>query len=144
MILMIRIKGLVEVDKDVQEALFRMRLRRKYSAVLIIPNEESMKLIKKVRNFVAYGTIDEKTLLHLIERRAKPISGNKADAKSILSGIEAQTKKGKLDLTELGVKPFFRLHPPIKGIDAKVHFGTRKGVLGDNKEKINDLVRRMI
>ncbi|KKL95423.1 hypothetical protein LCGC14_1854700, partial [marine sediment metagenome] len=43
---------------------------------------------------------------------------------------------------KLNLKPFFRLHPPRKGIKSKLHFP--KGVLGDNKEKINDLVLRML
>jgi large subunit ribosomal protein L30 len=144
MILVIRIAGLVDVNSDVQEALFRMRLRRKYSAVLIQETPENLKLIQKVRNFIAFGPIDEKTLHILLEKRAKVIGKNKLDVKSVIAGLQTQAKKGKLDLSELGVKPFFRLHPPIKGIDSKIHAGKNKGVLGDNKEKINDLVRRML
>jgi hypothetical protein len=62
----------------------------------------------------------------------------KIDAEKIVAGLEKKT------LSELGLKPFFRLHPPVKGIDSKIHFGRKKGVLGDNKDKINDLVRRML
>jgi len=144
MILMIRIAGLVDVNADVQEALFRMRLRRKYSAILIQETPENLKLIQKVRNFVAFGPVDEKTLSLLLEKRAKVVGKGKLDVKSIVAGLQTQAKKGKLDLLALGVKPFFRLHPPINGIDSKIHFGRKKGVLGDNKEKINDLVRRML
>jgi len=36
------------------------------------------------------------------------------------------------------------LHPPRKGIESKKHFGVGKGVLGDNKEKINELLERML
>jgi len=43
-----------------------------------------------------------------------------------------------------GGKKIFRLHPPTKGIEAKKHFGVGKGVLGDNKEKINELIMRML
>ena len=52
-----------------------------------------------------------------------------------------ELKKGK-KFEELNLKPFFRLHPPRKGIKSKLHFP--KGVLGDNKKKINDLVERML
>jgi len=51
MILAIRISGLVEIPKKVNETLFRMRLRRKYAAVLLKPTEENMKLLASVRNF---------------------------------------------------------------------------------------------
>jgi ribosomal protein L30/L7E len=37
---------------------------------------------------------------------------------------------------------FFRLHPPRGGIKSKLHFP--KGILGDNKDKINDLIKRML
>ena len=51
-----------------------------------------------------------------------------------------ELKAGKMD--ELSIKPFFRLHPPRGGIKSKVHFP--KGVLGNNKEKINELIMRML
>ena len=138
MIIVIRISGMVEIPKDVQETLFRMRLRRKYSAILLKDNEDTHKLLQKVRNFVAYGTIDEETLISLLEKRGQASDKKKIDAKKVASELE------KKDLEALNIKPFFRLHSPRGGIDSKVHFPIRKGVLGDNKEKINDLVRRML
>src|SRR3989344_1778581 len=144
MLLLIRISGLVEIPGKLEESLFRLRLRRKYSAVLVLPTKENLALIKKVRNTIAFGTINSESLLALLEKRAQPIDKKKKDSKVLASGILAQEKKGKLDLISLGIKPFFRLHPPRGGIDSKVHFPTRKGVLGDNKGKINELVRRML
>ena len=46
--------------------------------------------------------------------------------------------------TEKKSKTFFKLHPPRGGIDSKKHFGVDRGVLGDNKDKINDLIKRML
>ena len=140
MIIVIRISGLVEVPEKVQETLFRMRLRRKYSAIILQETVETGKLLKKVRNFTAFGKLNKETLIELLAKRAK-FTGKKVDAKALADSIE---KQKLLDITSLGIKPFFRLHPPRKGIDTKVHFPIRKGVLGDNKEKINDLVRRML
>lgn len=140
MIIVIRINGMVGMNSDMQEALFRMRLRRKYAAVLIKPTPENMKLIQKVRNFISFGDISKETLVELIKKRAQPISkGAKIDAEKIAAEVES---KG---LENLGLKPFFRLHPPRGGIESKVHAGTRKkAVLGDMKDKINELVRRML
>ncbi|PIN93547.1 50S ribosomal protein L30 [Candidatus Pacearchaeota archaeon CG10_big_fil_rev_8_21_14_0_10_31_24] len=138
MIALIRISGLVEMPEKARITLDRIRLRRKYSLVLMEPTKENMSLIQKVRNFIAYGAIDNNTLKELLEKRGQSLSGKKIDAEKIISQI------GKKSLTELGLKPFFRLHPPRGGIDSKVHFPIRKGVLGDNKEKINDLIRRML
>jgi large subunit ribosomal protein L30 len=120
MICIIRIKGQVGVRKDIEETLFRMRLRRKYACIVINkPDEVQLGMIKKLRDFIAYGKISEDVYKELVKKR----------------GIK--DKDGKL-------KPFFRLHPPRKGIESKKHFGVGKGVLGDNGEKINELVLRML
>ncbi|MEM4271676.1 MAG: hypothetical protein QXD13_01130 [Candidatus Pacearchaeota archaeon] len=139
MIIAIRISGLVEMPSEANEALFRMRLRKKYSAVLLKESPETTKLLQSVRNFVAFGKIDAKTLEDLIFKRGKSLENKKIkiDAKRIAEMIE---KDGNLE--KAGLKPYFRLHPPRRGIKSKLHFP--KGVLGDNGEKINDLVRRML
>ena len=138
MILVIRISGMVEIPNDVQETLYRMRLRQKYASVIMHDNPESRKLLQKVRNFVAYGVIDDKTLEQLIVVRGESIDKKKIDAKKVVSELN------KKDLVDLGMKPFFRLHPPRRGIDSKKHFGTGKGVLGDHGDKINKLMERML
>ena len=136
MILVIRISGMVEMPTDAQETLFRMHLRRKYSAILLKENDETKTLLQAVRNFVAYGKIDSKTLEELIAQRGKSKDDKKVDSKK---AAELAEKEG---LEKAGLKPFFRLHPPRKGIDSKTHYP--KGVLGDNGDKINELVRRML
>ena len=121
MICIIRIKGQVNINRDVEETLDRLRLKRKYACVVLEnPTKAQQGMIKKVRNFVAYGEINKETYEELKKAR------------------------GEKDPSGKGLKPFFRLHPPRKGIESKKHFGVGKGVLGDNKEKINDLVKRML
>ena len=139
MIIAIRISGMVGVPYYVEESLNRIRLRRKYTAVLVKPTNENLKLLKKIRSYIAYGDIDNETLAQLIKARGKPIKkGVKIDPEKIISQLDKKT------LLDLGIKPFFRLHPPRKGIDSKKHFGVGKGVLGDNKKEINTLIRRML
>ena len=109
----IRITGEVGLRKDVVETLNRLRLRKKYSCVVFENlTKEQLGMIKKVRDFVAFGDIDEETYKKLVEKR--------------------KTK----------IKNFFRLHPPRGGIKTKLHFP--KGVLGNHKEKINELIKRML
>jgi len=133
----IRIEGMVKVRKDVAETLDRLRLRRKYACVLVDSNNEGkMGMLKKVKHFVAYGEIDDKTLKELIDSRGSSIEG-KIDSDKIVKGLLGGKK-----LKDLGLKPFFRLHPPRKGIKSKLQFP--KGVLGNNGVKINDLIRRML
>ena len=137
--LAIRIAGIVKMNRDVEETLQRMRLGRKYTAVLLPATPANEKLLASVRNFIAYGELSQEALLELLQKRARPL-----DKKKKLDFSEAAAQLGRKSLEELGFKPFFRLHPPRGGIDARLHFGVRKGVLGEHKEKINNLVRRML
>ncbi len=115
MIAVIRISGLVEIPPKAQEALHRMRLRRKYSAVLLKPTKDNLALLNEVRNFVAYGDIDKDTLKLLIEQRGVSNDKKKIDAESVIEQLD------KKNLESIGLKPFFRLHPPRGGIDSKIH-----------------------
>jgi len=115
MIAIIRIKGQVGLKEEIKETFKRMGLRKKYSCIILDkPKKEELGMLNKVRNFVAFGELNDETYKKLVEKRGK---------KS---------------------KTHFRLHPPRRGIESKKHFGVGKGVLGDNKEKINDLIMRML
>lgn len=139
MLVIIRISGQVEMLSDAKETLFRMRLRKKYSAILMRETEGNMKLLQNVRNFVAYGPIDASTLELLISKRGKALDSKNKGRIDYKKVAEIIAKDG---IEKSGLKPFFRLHPPRGGIDSKTHFP--KGVLGDNGEEINKLVRRML
>jgi large subunit ribosomal protein L30 len=138
MIAIIRIRGQVKIDRDVEAALYSLNLRRKYACTVIHPEENTKGILMKLRNFVAYGDIDDKTLEDLLLKRGKLIDKKK---KTDLKKAAEDIKKGK-NPRSLNIKPFFRLHPPRGGIDSKIHYP--KGVLGDHKEKINELIRRML
>jgi len=139
-IAVIRIHGRVKIKKKVEETLYRLRLRRKYSCVVLSPTKEQLGMIKKLKDFVAFGEINDKTFKELIEKRGQFIDkSKKIDAKKVVEEI----KKGR-KYKEVNLKPFFRLHPPRKGIESKKHFGVGKGVLGDNGKEINKLIERML
>ncbi|MEM3112807.1 MAG: uL30 family ribosomal protein [Candidatus Pacearchaeota archaeon] len=134
----IRVRGLVNINEDIENTLNRLKLRRKYTCVVLEDSKILNGMIKKIRSFVAYGEIDKKTLIELIKYRGQKLDKTKKiDPEKI---YEILLKEKKFDNT--GIKPFFRLHPPRGGVNTKDHFP--KGILGDNKEKINDLIRRML
>ena len=94
-------------------------------------------MVEKVKYFVAYGEINKEVLAKLIKARAKKMDKKNFNAEEIAEKlIEGE------NLKKLGFKPFFRLHPPRKGIKSKIQYP--KGVLGNNKENINKLVERML
>lgn len=113
MICAIRIKGKVGIPEKIENTLNRLRLRKKYSCIVFEkPTPEQLGMIRKVKDFVAFGDLNEETYKKLKEKR--------------------KTK----------IKNFFRLHPPRGGIKTK--FNYPKGVLGNHKDKINELVERML
>jgi len=118
-IAVIRITGQIGLRKEIVETLQRLRLRRKYVCVVFDkPTKVQLGMIKKVRDFVAFGEISDDTYKELVGKRGQ------------------KDKEGKL-------KPFLRLNPARGGMDTKKHFGVGKGVLGENK-KMNELIRRML
>ena len=129
LIAVVRIRGQVGLNRQIVDTLGRLRLKRKYACVIVDSDKkEIFGMAKKLKDFVAYGEISEEILIKLVEARAQPSErGKKVEAKKIVEGIKKGEKYDKL-----GIKPFFRLHPPRGGIDAKVHFGKGKGVLGNN------------
>jgi len=136
MIVAIRISGMVDVPEKEEKILYNLRLRRKYSCILL----KDKKILEKVRNLVAYGEIDPATLRLLIEKKGRK-EGDKPIKESI-DGIVKKLEEGKT-LKEVGLKPFFRLHPPIGGFKKSTKVVYPTGVLGENK-KINELIRRML
>jgi large subunit ribosomal protein L30 len=138
LIAVVRITGEVKVKPEVANTLYRLRLRRKYTCALInSTNKGLMGMLWQVRHSVAYGDIDKELLVKLLNARAQKVDGKKLNAEEAASELMGGKK-----LEELGIKPFFRLHPPRKGINSKLQYP--KGVLGNNKNDINKLIERML
>ena len=138
LIAVVRIHGEVKVKPNIVNTLYRLRLRRKYTCVLInSTNKSYMGMLWEVRHSVAYGPMNKETLVKLINARGQKIGQEKIKAETV---AEELMNGKKLD--ELGFKPFFRLHPPRKGIKSKLQYP--KGVLGNNKTDINKLIERML
>ena len=140
-IAVIRIKGQVGIQKKIVDTLERLRVHRKYTcSVFINPSAMTQGMIKKVDNFVAFGEINDDIFKEMVEKRGKLIDKTK---KTDLKKAAEEILAGK-NPEDVNVKPYFRLHSPRKGIKTKLHFGHGKGVLGNHKDKINELIGRML
>ncbi len=112
----IRIRGVTGIKHDIKQTLDMLNLHRKNNCVVIPKTDVYLGMLAKVKDFTTFGTIDDDTYKILVEKRGK----------------EEQK--------------FFRLHPPRKGYarkGIKTPF-SMGGALGDRKEKINELIIRMI
>ncbi len=117
----ILIRGLIGMRGDIRITAKLFKLFRKNSCVIVDDNSVMKGMARKLKDYTTYGEIDEATYKLLVEKRGK------------------KDKEGKL-------KNIFNLSPPVKGFERK---GTKKpfnmgGALGYRKNKINDLIKRMI
>ena len=142
MIVAIRIKGKVDVPREIEETLNRLRLRKKFSCVVLKEKPEIVGMLEKVRDYIAYGKISKEIFAELLKKRGKTKNKNvKMDYEKVAKEIfESKTEK---NLEDFGFKPVFFLHPPRGGMKStKKHFP--KGSLGNHGEKIKDLLLRML
>ena len=140
LIAIIRFKGFVGTNKKIEETLGRIRLRRKNVCVVLDETPELKGILEKIKNFTAYGDIKEETLAKLIKERGKVMGKSKANVENAEKAAKDLIAGKKLE--EMGIKPFFRLHPARGGIKSKLHYP--KGVLGNHGENINKLIERML
>ena len=136
----VRVRGSVKLNKKVKSTLNLLRLYRKNFCVVVddIPSFKGM--IKKVKDYVTYGEIDEATYKLLVEKRGEEYKGREQDSKGKIKYKKFILANGKK------IKPFFRLNPPKKGFGRKgikVSFKAH-GALDYRGNKINDLLKRMI
>ena len=116
-IIVIRIKGQVDVAPDIKKTFEELKLNKKFACRVIENKPELMGMVKKVKDYVAYGIADEKTLEQLVAKRGDP-------EKKITEQV-------------------FHLHPPRGGFKKSTKLAWPKGILGKN-EKINELVLKML
>lgn len=143
-ILLLRIRGMVDVRREIKKTLDMLRLRKKFVAVIVDDTKEMKGMINRAKDYLAYQILDEKTLVLLLTKRAKLVGGK--DAKIDEKKISEFAKKfldNKAELDELKIKPFFSLHPPRGGFKKGIKHAYPKGVLGNNPG-LNKLIERML
>ncbi|MCD6478217.1 MAG: 50S ribosomal protein L30 [Candidatus Aenigmarchaeota archaeon] len=151
MLCVIRLRGSVKIKREIKDTLRMLRLYRKNTCTLINETPQNVGMIKKVKDYVTWGTISEDMLTKLIKKRGRTLGNKRLDEKFLkenkLKNFEELSKKileGKIKLKESPIKPYFRLSPPSKGFKGSIKQHYPKGALGNRGDKINDLLKRMI
>ncbi|MGB7570363.1 MAG: 50S ribosomal protein L30, partial [Methanothrix sp.] len=107
-------------------------------------------MIQKVKDYVAWGKIDDQTLTLLLERRGR-LSGNRRLTEDFLKEntsygsfgeLATAVNSGAASLKDLGIKPIFRLHPARKGLKTIKKTAQQGGDLGFRAD-LADLIKRM-
>ena len=105
MIAVIRIAGQPKMKSKDKETLNRLKLRKKFSCALIDEKDGiRMGMVRAVQDSVAYGSVDDKLVKELKEKRGK---------------------EGK---------DVFFLHPPIGGFKKSSKIPAPKGILREHED----------
>jgi large subunit ribosomal protein L30 len=139
MFAVIRIRGSVGTSKKVEDTLRMLNLNSPNNCVVIPETKEYLGMLKKAKDRITWGEIDKKTLTKLLEKRSK-ISQEKLKEMKMKNFDELSDALIK---NQIKLKLIFRLNPPRHGFKS-TRLPYPKGDLGFRKEKINELLERMI
>lgn len=137
----IRIRGLANLKKDIEDTLAMLRLNRKMHCVLLKDSDSIKGMLQKVRNWVTWGEIDDETLKKLIIKRGRKTGEKKLTEQEAEEAFKKLKENQKMPEE---VKPVFRLTPPSKGFKESIKQHYPKGELGYRGKEINELLKRMI
>ena len=148
----VRIRGTVNVRKDVEDTLRMLNLERNCHATLIDDRPSFMGMLRKTQNIVTWGEVSKETIALLLRKRGRIVGNRKLTDEYVkkigydsIDALAEAIYNLKVKLKDLpGVKPVFRLHPPRKGYKGTVKKSfSAGGETGYRGESINDLIRRM-
>ncbi|TAJ45253.1 50S ribosomal protein L30 [Methanofollis fontis] len=152
MFAVVQVRGVVNTRRDIKDTLKMLRLHHINHCVLIPDTPAYLGMIRKVKDYVAYGEVDERIVATVLATRGR-LTGNirltdeYVRENSQYSGIEEFASalcRSEARFEDIpGLKPVLRLHPPRKGYRTIKRTVQQGGALGNYGEEINDLLYRM-
>ena len=153
--LVVRMKGTVNIPNWAKTTLDNLHLQKKFRATLIPENEQTLGMLQKIKEVVAWTSVEESFIREFVEKKgryssskllssnteSKKDNNNSPDIDSMISDIS----KNDSFLSKIsGLKPWFALNPPKGGFKRKSKtLYSQNGILGENDELL-DLVKRMM
>ncbi len=152
MFAVVQVRGVVKTRRDIKDTLKMLRLHHINHCVLVPDSPENLGMIRKVKDYVAYGEVDAATMETLLETRGRvvgdaPLTDEYVKANSSYASISELAKAlagGETKLRDIpGLKPVLRLHPPRKGYKTTKRTFPQGGALGYYGQEINTLLYKM-
>jgi large subunit ribosomal protein L30 len=151
----VRVRGRTHIRGQIEDTLKMLNLTRKNHCTIIPDTGECKGMVAKAKDYVTWGQVDEKAILKLLKERGMVIGDKRLTDEYVkdnsgysdIKALSLALEKGEARLRDVkGLKPVFRLKPPVKGFERK---GIKKpysvgGALGDRGDKIKELIVRMI
>jgi large subunit ribosomal protein L30 len=151
----IRLDGAPTVRHPEELTLNALRMKSKYSAVLLRDNPSVKGMLQRIKDHVTWAEAKKEDIELLLSSRASTAEGlgltsefvKKNSGLAGVSELVSGLYSGKLTLAklrEMGITPYFRLHPPRGGFpkSSKRPF-TDSGELGFRKEGLHRLLTKM-
>ncbi|MBE0521687.1 MAG: 50S ribosomal protein L30 [Candidatus Methanoperedenaceae archaeon] len=148
----VRIRGEVNSRQDVRDTMSMLHLHRVNHCVVIPETPNYRGMIKKVKDYVAFGILSPEALAQMLETRGR-LEGGKRLTEEYLSqntdfrSFDELAKalcEGAVSISDIpGLKPVFRLHPPRKGHKGIKRTYQQGGELGNHESGINSLLNKM-
>jgi large subunit ribosomal protein L30 len=148
----IRVRGSVNISKDIADTMRFLRLNRSNHCVVIPENPQYKGMLQKAKDYITWGEIQPETLARLLVTRGSAAGEKITDSyvkknskfKSVIAFAKAVAKGDESMGSLSGLGPVLRLHPPLKGFEGVKKPFSLGGSLGYRGEKINDLLTRML
>ncbi len=149
MFAVLRLRGEVNLRPEIKATLGMLRINKINHCAVVKENEHYRGMIQKVKDYVAWGRIDDEALAMLLQRRGR-LSGNRRLSEQVImdkgyssaNDMAKAISSGSTNFKDLGIKPIFRLHPARKGLRSTKKTAQQGGDLGF-RDDIGDLIKRM-
>ncbi|WP_123533635.1 50S ribosomal protein L30 [Halosimplex salinum] len=150
---LVQLRGEVNMNTDIRDTLEMLNVHHVNHATFVPETDTYRGMITKVNDYVAFGEPSVETVAMLIERRGEPAEGEadiddswvvaNTDYMSVEELAEAIVDE-ETTLSEQGLAPTLRLHPPRGGHDGIKHPTKEGGELGrHDTDSMDDLLEAM-
>ncbi|KUG20403.1 MAG: 50S ribosomal protein L30 [Methanomicrobiaceae archaeon] len=148
----VQVRGVVKTGREIRDTLKMLRLHHVNHCVLIPDTPAYLGMIRKVKDFVAYGEVDAEMLATILRTRGRLKGNQKLTDEYVrehtrFAGIDEYAKalcNNEADIHDIpDMKPVMRLHPPRKGYKTTKRTFQQGGALGYYGREINSLLYKM-
>lgn len=149
--LVVRIRGTVNIPHWANNTLDNLNLDKRFRATIIPENPESLGMLRKVKEMVAWTSADATIIKELLEKRGKktgfkPITNSDLpEGYNTIEELASAIADNKIALSKIrSIKPWFALNSPRGGFKRKTKTQySQDGILGEDKG-LTDIVKRML
>jgi large subunit ribosomal protein L30 len=149
--LVVRIRGTVNRPYWANNTLDNLNLDKRFRATVIPENPESLGMLRKVKEMVAWTSADATIIKELLEKRGKktgfkPITNSDLpEGYKTIEELASAIADNKITLSKIrSIKPWFALNSPRGGFKRKTKTQySQDGILGEDKG-LTDIVKRML